>query len=202
MSYSVSVAVRDVSTKERLLEFLRGTYRPWYDVLGEEEEGSQFVGPASVKDKPTHIGFGYNSYIGPERSYNYAVIRWMAIRAGRRRRKFQEGVFNTAVPYYTLWSTKGSLAFPVIVEGAVQVPQAYEDFTVDEFGLLKGDRTARELAWRNIPEGTFERVSMTHMGKSPQSIREALVRSGIERAKVVLQFVRAEISRLDVLWND
>ena len=184
-----------------MLEFLGDAYRPWFDILDDDNEDSQFVGPAPVQGKSSHIGFGYHFHTGPEGSYNYAVIRWMALMVGRKRKQFKEGHFIESVPYYTFWSEKGGLSLPVVAEDIRWVPETYQDFVVDRYGLIKSDRTARELAWRNIPNGTFERVSLTHAKKSPQSIKDALIQSGIERAKIILQFIRAEVSRLDSLWN-
>lgn len=185
-----------------MLEFLEDNYRPWYNVLDGDEE-SQFFGPANLEDRPLHIGFEYQTHAGPERVYNYAVLRWVALRTGRKRKKFENATFTRTLPYYMFWSRKGSKPFPVIPSPPpVKVPSAYRDFVVDRYGLLAGDRTARELAWRNIPPEVFQRVSVTHAGKSPEVIRDALIRSGIERARIILQFIRAEVSRLDVLWSD
>ncbi len=202
MSYSVSVTVKDTITKERMLEFLEDSYRPWYDILEEDGDGDFFSGPSSMHGRPSHIGFSYESPVGPERSYNYSILRWIALRTGRRRKHFKSGDFVEPVPYFMLWSPKEHQAFPIIPEDTRWIPNAYQDFVVDRYGLLKDDRTARELAWRNIPIEIFGRVSVTHYGQSPENIKDALIRSGIERARVILQFIRAEISRLDVLWND
>jgi hypothetical protein len=186
-----------------MLDFLLESYQPWPDILDGEED-SHFRGPGSVEGRATHIGFEYHNHITPEKSYNYAVLRWMALRVGRRRKQFREGSFNHLVPYYVVWPPGKFLTFPVIPGGDsdVYVPPPYRDFVVDPYGLLATDRTARDLAWRNIPEGTFERVSATHVNGTSKEIREALVQSGIERARIILQFIRAEISRLDALWND
>lgn len=201
MDYSVSVAIKDIKTKSRMLDFLGDSYRPWPDILDDEED-SQFLGPGLIKGRATHIGFIYHDHVGAEKSYNYAVLRWVALRTGRKRKQFQEAVFNRSVPYYVIESPKGSRAFPVIPDiPEVYVPPIYRDFVVDRYGLLKTDRTARDLAWRNIPEGTYERVSITHARVTSGEIREALIQSGIERAKIILQFIRAEVSRLDVLWR-
>lgn len=201
VTYSVSIATRDTKTKSRMLDFLSNSYRSWPDVLDDEDESS-FFGPGSVEGKATHIGFEYDNHVSPERAYNYAVLRWMALRVGRKRKQFQEADFEHSVPYYVFGGPKGLIPFPVVPATHGAVPHVYQDFRVDRYGLLQSDRTARELAWRNIPQGTFERVSITHAKQSSKDIREALVQSGIERAKIILQFIRAEVSRLDALWAD
>lgn len=201
MSYSVSVAVKSPKVKTRMLEFLVDSYRPWPDILDDEGE-SRFFGPAPIEGLPSHIGFGYEDGMCPEKVYNYSILRWVALRVGRKRRQFKESQFDRPVPYYVLHNHNGSKSFPVVSTGeSLFVPSVFKDYIVDEFGLIATNQTARELAWRNIPDGTFERVSVTHAKKSPKEIRDALVRSGIERARIILQFIRAEISRLDLLWE-
>jgi len=199
VTYSASVAIKDVRTKVKLLDFLGDSYRSWQAVLDNGGK-SLFIGPEMIQERPSHIGFEHESQIGPEFSYNYAILRWIALRAGRQRKQFPDAAFDCPVPYYIFGGPKSLISFPVILEGYC-APQAYQEFVVDRYGLLKSDKTARELAWRNIPEGTFQRVSVTHAGQSAKDIQEALVLSGIERARIVLQFIRAEIARLDVLWN-
>ena len=200
MSHLVSVAIKNVATKERLLEFLGAVYRPWFEVLDDGESESEFSAPSSIQDKPTHIGFEYEDRVSPEWAYNYAVIRWIALRAGRRRKQFKQYTLSEPVPYLTHWSDEGSQTIPVILEGTCQ-SSALRNLVSDQYGIIVNDRTARDLAWYNIPEDIYGRISILHLGEPSSNIREALIRSGVEKAKVILQFIRAEVARLDTLWG-
>ena len=182
-----------------MLEFLRSNYRSWPDILDDDIE-VQFFGPSNFLGKPLYLGFMYefDPEAGAEKCYNYAVLRWMALRIGRKR-----GWLGHSLPYYILDSLDGRQIIPIIpMKAGFRVPTKYRDLVVDEHGLLKSSRSARDLAWRNIPKGTFERVSATHLNQPPEKVREAIVQSGIEKARIILQFIKAEISRLDVLWGD
>jgi hypothetical protein len=179
-----------------MLEFLRNNYRSWPDILDDDME-VQFIGPGSILGRPLSFGFVYEFDPGAEKCYNYAVLRWAALHIGRK-----HNLLNHSLPYYISEDIGGKQIIPVIpTKAGFRVPPKYRDFVVDQYGLLKSDRAARELAWRNIPKGTFERVSMTHANQHPDKIREAIVQSGIERARIILQFIKAEISRLDALWS-
>lgn len=194
MGYSISVSARSSRLKSRMVEFLVGSYHPWPDIVEDDEE-SLFNGPMHFGK--LGIGFEYTAEGGPEREYNFAFVRWLALRIGRRRRQFRGFTFDSPAPYIIV----SGESIPVLLEAdwEQRPPEPYTCCVVDRFGLLTCPHPARDLAWYHIPEGSYERVSATHQGKSASEIQEALIRSGIERAKVILQYIRAEISRLDVL---
>jgi len=179
-----------------MLEFLRGNYRSWPDILDDDME-VQFFGPGPIMGRPLCFGFVYDFDPGAEKCYNYAVLRWAALRVGRKHK-----ILERPLPYYISEEPEGKEVLPVIPRKAgFRVPARYRDCVVDQHGMLVSDRAARELAWRTIPKGTFERVSVTHINQPPDRIKEAIVQSGIEKARVILQFIKSEISRLDALWN-
>jgi hypothetical protein len=201
MGYSVSVTIRSPALQARMREFLEASYRPWPDILDEDEE-TQFQGPTDELEyahAKHQLGFNYSTGGGAEREYVFALIRWMALHIGRRRSHFRMGSLDRAAPYYVY---DGAEVVPVLhaTEWAT-LPSALLAYRVDPYGLRFDGEIARGLAWYYIPEGTYERVSVTHQGKSSDTVREALIESGIERARTVLQFIRAEIARLDVLWT-
>jgi len=195
MGFSVTVAARSRLLKDRMADFLGDVYRPWSDIA-DDEDSSEFDGP--LHHGKQGIGFDYTSDGGPEWEYSYAFMRWTALKIGRRRRRFQSYFFDQPVPYTT--TPTGTI--PVLVEPDWgDPPEPYKCCVVDQYGLLTCPKPARDLAWYHIPEGSYERVSAIHSGQPSADIREALIESGIERARVVLQYIRAEIARLDVLWR-
>ena len=183
-----------------MLDFLDDGYRSWPDIV-DDDEGSQFRGPTddlSYAHAKHQVGFDYVAGGGADREYAYAVVRWMAFHVGRRKRRFKVGVLPRPAPYYVY---DGLESIPILLNTEwIPAPTGFEPFVVDRYGLPIDDTIARNLAWFHIPEGTYERVSATHRGQPTKAIREALIESGIERARTVLQFIRAEIARLDTQW--
>jgi hypothetical protein len=181
--------------------FLEDSYRPWPDILDEDEE-ADFRGPSDKLEyahAKCQLGFDYVAAGGAEREYVYALIRWMALHIGRRKRQFRMGTLKRPAPYYVY---DGVEATPVLLGPEwLDAPECFGPYQVDPFGLRIDDGPARTLAWYHIPEGTYERVSATHQKETSEAIREALIESGIERARTILQFIRAEVARLDVLWT-
>jgi len=201
MGYSVSVTIRSRQLQARMRAFLEDSYRPWPEIL-DEDERADFRGPSDTLEyahAKCQLGFDYLAGGGAEREYIYALIRWMALRIGRRKRLFRMGSLKRAVPYYVY---DGVEATPVLLNSEwSDAPTRFLPFQVDPYGLRVDSVPARSLAWYHIPEGTYERVSATHQGETSEAIREALIESGIERARTILQFIRAEVARLDVLWG-
>jgi len=178
-----------------MADFLSDVYRPWTDISDEDEDDAQFDGPLHMGK--SSLGFDFTSEGGPEWEYSFAFMRWTALKIGRRRRRFERHTFKAPVPF--IMSPLG--AQPVLISTEwPKPPRPYKCYVVDQFGLLTCPQPARDLAWYHIPEGSYGRISATHSGKPTSAVREALIKSGIERARVVLQYIRAEIARLDVLW--
>ena len=195
MGCSVNVSARSRSLKDRMASFVSDVYRPWTDI-DEDGDDTQFDGP--LHRGKLGIGFDYTAGSGSEWEYSFAFMRWVALKIGRRRCHFEGHTFKVPVPYIT----DSTRVRPVLIDEvwSESSPEPYKCCVVDQFGLLTCPHPARDLAWHHIPEGTYERISATYQGKSTEDIQEALIQSGIERARVVLQYIRAEIARLDVLW--
>lgn len=183
-----------------MANFLADAYRPWAEIASESAT-AQFSGPTNeLEDSYAKcaLGFNYQAAGGAEREYVHAVVRWMALQVGRKRRLFLEGSLTKPAPYYGY--DEGEV-MPVLLKGDwPSLPQSFRPYLVDQYGLPTDEDVARDLAWSHLPAGTYERVSVTHRGRSTEDIQEAIIASGIERAKVVLQFIRSEVARLDVLW--
>jgi len=182
-----------------MADFLADMYRPWAEIASEETT-SQFEGPTDELDCPYAccLGFSYQAGGGAEREYIYAVIRWMALQVGRTKKGFGPLTLPKPAPYYR--HDQGDTVPVLLEEDWPAVSKGMRPFLVDSYGLPTADDLARHLAWFHLPDGTYERVAITHRGRPSDDIQEAIIQSGIERARVVLQFIRSEVARLDVLW--
>lgn len=124
MGYSIGIRARSKPLQKKMLKFMEQHYRTWPAVAGNPK------GPAYVR-KPSDdlsydhaksaIGIDYGPVSGWERVYAFAIVRWMALKVGRTRSTFTEGVTprktKKPVPYMVY---DGYEAWPVIVKNSVE----------------------------------------------------------------------------------
>jgi hypothetical protein len=179
--------------KSKMETFLDEAFRPWSDFTDSSDDNL-----VCLLTRRCQIGFESELEGGSEWEYLLSTIRWMALQVGRRRRNFSAGRLPEPAPYYTV----GGEAVPVLLsDDWIKIPEEFKQYVVDRYGLRKGPRTARQLAWYYLPNDAYSRVSVASVGQPGLDVRETLIQNGIERAKVTLQFIRAEMSSLDVLWE-
>jgi hypothetical protein len=202
MGHTVSVSVRSQRLKLAMHELLLDNFAPWMEVVDVAE--STFSGPLIDDDLfysgPSRLGFNYTMAVGPEREYIFSIVRWVALKVGRRRRQFRpEGLrLPRPVPY---WLPDGFEPWPVLLAG--EWPNLANGLPrYDHFGVPTDNKAFRELAWYHIPDGAHEVISATHHGKGIDEIKTALVESGMEGARQTLQLIGAHISRLEALWTE
>lgn len=179
---SITVPTRSKRLSDAMRSLFAQAYRPWPTVLEERAETNFRLSPESV-------GFECVPAYAPEREYHYAIMRWAAFQVGRRRRRFRSPslLFDDPVPYLLL---DGAEAHPVPLD------------LCDRLGMLvDATSIARELAWHYIPEGTFERVAITHCGRPPEEIEGALVEAGFDGGRRVLRVIQSQLFRLDAIWQ-
>jgi len=186
-----------------MFELLVDSYTPWAEIV--DDENSTFSGPRA-DDELIHsagrhniLGFDYTAAVGSEREYVFSVARWIALKVGRRRRRFRGLALNSPVPY---WLPDGTEPHPVLL--AEEWPDLPPDGprVCSPYGVFVGYRTLRELSWYHIPDGAHERISATHHGRDTDDIKEALIEAGWEGAKSTLKLIEAHIARLDTLWAE
>lgn len=200
MGYSVTTLARSVKLKEAMVGLLREAFTPWPEIV--DGYTSSFSYPCCddglINTKgATALGFNYSTAVGPEREYVFSVVRWAALRVGRRRRKFRGLNLDSPVSY---WYPDGIDPQPVLVAG--DWPDMAPDVALcSSLGVSVGYRTIRELAWYHIPDGTHGRITTTHHGQSSKEIKEALIEAGWDGAKETLKLIEAHIARLDALWT-
>lgn len=203
MGLSVSVSIKSHRLKDKMYDFLREMYRSWPEVIDEDREGL-FRGPDTellYAHGQCIVGFDYSEAPQEEREYNFAIMRWVALQVGRRRRRFRgEGVtLERPVPYLVVG---GYEAWPILLDMEWAACTDLKEWLTDRLGMHTDDYAARELAWYHIPDGAHERISATHHGQSTEEIREALIQAGLDGARERLHIIRKQVGRLDALWRD
>jgi hypothetical protein len=187
-----------VKLKAAMLDLLREAYTPWTGIV--DDHHTSFTGPKADGELicGKGLGFDYSTAVGPEREYVFSVVRWAALKIGRRRRRFDGLRLDSPVPYYL---PDGVTPRPVLLldEWPTMTP---ETPLYNPLGVPTGYRTLRELAWYHIPDRAHERISATHHGQSTDEIKEALIEAGWEGAKSTLQLIEAHIARLEALWTE
>lgn len=86
MGYSIATPVRSEKAHREMLAFLKENYRPWGKVIGNDDAGGYITEPTSdlsYDHSKRKIGFDYNAS-GGERQYAFAIVRWIALKVGRR----------------------------------------------------------------------------------------------------------------------
>lgn len=203
MGYSISVSVRSQKLKTAMFEFMLEQYRPWPIVIDAEED-SRFEGPlvdnmVAAQGKCI-IGFDYPNLIeSAEHEYIFSIVRWMAIRVGKRRSIFRmDGLeLPKPVPYYVYDGLEPS---PILLEDEWEdVPLELLSCVHTRLGMKITPEVARELAWRYLNDEDFLKAAKP--GLSREEVKEALIAAGLEDANQVLRIINAEIARLDVLWS-
>ena len=186
-----------------MFEFLLEHFRSWGGIEGESEaprfRGPKITGLASTKGKCI-IGFDYPSHIeGVEHEYVFSVIRWVAIKVGKRRRTFRgEGLeLPKPVPYYVYDGLEPS---PILLEDEWgKVPPKLLSSVHTRLGMRITPAVARELAWRFLSDEAY--IKAAYPGLTAQQVEDTLIETGLEDAQLVLQTISDEIERLDGHWT-
>jgi len=167
------------------------------------------------------LGFHYGVVTGLEREYAYSLVRWMALKVGKRCRTFghngKEGRSNKPIPYYVY---DGFERFPVFTEQCGLPSGTYR--AVDNYGILKRPYLI-DLRMAGLHKIHFDKMKKTKDGKylifpitaadckkyglrkgshmntpAAQKLFERLGREAVRRDR---KFIRDEIKRLDALWE-
>lgn len=184
-----------------MYEFLQRNYKPWFEVLAEDEDQDTFLGPFIDGDLSgegaCRIGFEYEPGDLAEREYHYTLMRWVALHVGKRRSRFRSG-FALARPVPFLQFCNESLPIFFLDEWA---EEKCPGPLVDHLGMRIDDTIIREMAWRCLPDGALQKVTATHFLRSSRDVEEAIIAQGIEAATEYISVVRSQVARLDTLWN-
>ena len=157
MGYSIGFMPRSEALGKRMLGLMKENYRPWPTVAGSK--GGQYAGnptdDMSYDRRKNSIGLDYGAVSGWEREYAYSVVKWMAIRAGRRRSSFAKDAvtpnrFPGPVPYMTY---DGYQNWPILVVSTgrelAAVPKSARWCATDRLGM-------RSEPWQAISSVLFD----------------------------------------------
>jgi len=225
MGYSMGARARTAALKEQMLAFLREHYRCWPQVTGEDEKhwwynssppkGSPDLSYDSAK---LALGFDHSGLHGWERFYLYTVSRWIALKVGRRKRRFSEVTPQELPEPVSYMTYDGDTHWPVIVrtvEEAVNLPKGQRWCATDPLGLPTGPRRYPRASSYAL-EALLDVKELDQVFGAIQADLAELPKGGDRiklhedirfkhlKPKVMEGFaqVRAEMERLDQLWSE
>ncbi len=196
--HSISVPVRNKQLRDEMYEFLQRLYQPWYDVVEDEDLEPAYLGPYIDEDlggPELRIGWECKSGVGPEREYHYAILRWIALQVGRRKKVVSGKDLNQLVSYVL---QDDDTEIPVLLASEWKGKKAPGSM-VDYLGLMTDTSVSQELAWLYVPNHVFASVSL--MQRDPDKVRAKLIAEGMEGATACLDVIKSQIARLHSLWG-
>jgi len=115
VGYSIATPMKSVKAKAEMRAFMDEHYRDIKAVTGGRYNAFAH-GPTddlAYDHGKCRLGFNYNCP-DPERDYIFALVKWMALRAGRRRKLevFEQTGVMAVVPYYVY---DGFEAIPIVL---------------------------------------------------------------------------------------
>jgi hypothetical protein len=164
MGYSVAVPIRSYDLRDRMVRLLNQEYKTWAELHGGTKDDPAYVShPAKHDLSYDHlrckIGMDYNAH-GGERHYTFALIRWMALRIGRRTPIAKQ-------PYYIY---DGYEALPVQREEVLGSGNP----TVDRWGVPIETPNAHKI--KGVWETTYELI---HIDEEPDALE--VIRKEVQR---------------------
>lgn len=119
MGYSIGVRARSAKLQETMLAFLAVHYRNWAQITGgyDPQAVTDPTDDADYDNGKNFVGFNYGCLSGYDRFWNTTTCRWIALKVGRRKRKFNKDVITpNELPEPTPFLTyDGYQHWPVIV---------------------------------------------------------------------------------------
>ncbi len=227
MGYSIAIRARNPKLRKKMVKFMAENFRKWSDVLGKGESissrpGLGEEGSLDYDRSKDAVGFDYASHChGWESCLIYSATRWMAIKIGKRRSKFQKdavtpNVFDEAVPFMVY---DGYQAWPILIvkdlKAAMKLPATARWCATDSLGVYIGPEVneiltsyAEEMFFDKKTFAAFERdmKKFEHLHKTDfkawrEKHREMKVKHMRPEIDKMLPIVRKEIERLDKLWE-
>jgi hypothetical protein len=223
MGYSIGFLARSPALAKRTASFMRKHYRPWPEVAGDGSGSGQYAsGPReslAYDKRKGVIGVDYGPVSGWEREYAFAIVRWMAIRAGRRRSSFRKDavtphVLESPAPYMTY---DGYENWPILVVASAKelraVPKSARWCATDRLGMkaepwrqiatvlfdLKGVNVTKVMARASREAGPHpERGKHWNWVERREKALLRLCRGQFDLANRVME---RELERLDALWE-
>ena len=91
MGYSISVNCKSQQAQTRMLKFLERHFRHWGVLMGGPSDADRYISAPQAHGKH-QVGFDYGAWGAntTEREYYYALLRWVAIQVGQRRKSVRQ----------------------------------------------------------------------------------------------------------------
>ena len=216
MGYSLLVEAQSTQLRDKMVSFMEANY----------ENPGDSAGPPEKRGKKNII-IEYSSCLhGQERVHVYSVIRWMALRVGALRSKFNKesvnpNVFDPPVPFMVYDSYE---RWPVLVcasekEAMAKWPKSLWWCCTDPLGIYLGERTSEsvvsavtEVIFTDKKRSALFEKAMKELGPIPRNDHERwekwLEKKHAIQAKLcrpeisaMMKKIRTEIGRLDKQWG-
>jgi hypothetical protein len=230
VGYSIAIRARNPKLRKKMVKFMAKNFRNWSDVLGEGDSissrpGLGVEGTLDYDRAKDAVGFDYASHChGWESCLIYSATRWMAIKIGKTKSRFQKdavtpNIFDKPVPFMVY---DGYQAWPIIVvrdlKEAMRLPKTARWCATDKLGVYIGPEVNRILT-TYAERVFFDKKLSEAMGRETGKLLKNRPTGGkeydewrerYEAVKVkfmkpeideMLPLVRKEIARLDALWE-
>jgi hypothetical protein len=140
MGYSIAIRCRSEQLRKRMLRFMKENFVP-ADKLFSSVDMAAAPGVTtdmSYDEGKTGLGFDYSAWVqGEERAYICTVLRWMALKIGRRRTWRKRWPEYGPLPHYVY---DGYDAVPIFLESP---PKDY--VKTDQYGCQRLSKFTRML---------------------------------------------------------
>ena len=123
MGYTIAIRPRSEKLKNKMLDFLSKNYQD-ADVVFDGKVTAYACPPTDdlcYDHAKLKLGFDYGMLDEAENEYVYALVRWMGLKIGKKR-KWKS--IPVSVPYMVY---DGFEAWPIIVEGTIPIKDIPED---------------------------------------------------------------------------
>ena len=175
MGYSIAVAARSKALRDEMLDFMSEHFREFSEVVGKGESHDMVPTMHLGYDNgKCRIGFNYGPLMPGEREYIFCVLKWMAIRIGKRRKLqvFEHSDVQGSVPYYVY---DGKEAIPIPLASEYEAPAKLERewdgwLLHDEHGWATTHNASTRLS-RRILSSALEKLEKTYTKHIPGELK-------------------------------
>jgi hypothetical protein len=196
MGASLSTPFKSQRAFDRTTEFMEEHYRSWNEVAKDHPElqsyrnGTYLSENVWCGDREFHYGFDYSGGLDCEYAYRFAIVSWLAIKAGRRAKTRMGGEYGitVATPYYLYDAYE---ATPVLTANE------WGDMVNERGKLCKVlcDSHGFKPIWRPYktkPDGTPKEIA-------PEG--QEYVAGRDRECGIIDRLISEEVQRLSALWT-
>ncbi len=226
MGYSISVNCKSQQAQTRMLKFLERHFRHWGVLMGGPSDADRYISDPKAHGKH-QVGFDYGAWGAntTEREYYYALLRWVAIQVGQRRKSVRLADHNKTYKFdkpVPVFIYDGYDHWPVLIDKPKLSKLSW--CWVDRLGMIRDKDDIAEryptLIWEHLIRPLPRKKGEQPRSKVDDRIFEVLgLPKGAtleltfnDRIKIVKKLlwkqveekhapIRTELKRLDDLWR-